>query len=105
MPKAKTLRSKKIKDSARGMQCTLNVSGICNYNTETTVYCHLPDESHGMALKASDLCGCYGCSSCHDVMDGRVHSDEFRQHKDFYLRRAHVRTLNSLVDLGLLKVA
>lgn len=99
------MRSKKITNSARGEQCTLNIAGVCNYNPETTVYCHLPDESHGMALKATDLSGCYGCSDCHDVLDGRVKSAEFDRHKDFYMRRAQTRTLGRMIAEGSLRVA
>lgn len=100
-----TLRSKKLKASSKGKPCTLNIAGVCNYNKETTVACHLPDESHGMGIKAIDLCMCDGCSDCHDVLDGRVHSDEFRQHKDFYMRRAQTRTLKRWVEEGLIKIA
>ena len=99
------MRSKKITNSSRGKPCTLNIVGVCNHNDETTVFCHLPDESHGMALKSIDISGCDACSSCHDVLDGRVPCPEFQANKDFYMRRAQTRTLSRMFDEGVLKVA
>jgi len=99
------MRNKKITKSSQGAACTLNIAGICNYNPETTVYCHLPDGNGGMGMKSTDLSGCDGCSSCHDVLDGRVKSEEFEQNKEFYMRRANVRTLERLFSEGVLKVA
>lgn len=62
-----------IRRSARGEACTMLIPGICNGDTSTTVLCHsnrLADRK-GMGLKAPDTAACYGCSSCHDVLDGR----------------------------------
>lgn len=99
------MRSKKLRDSSRGKPCTFQIAGVCNGNWETTVPCHLPDESHGMALKSTDLAIADGCSACHDVVDGRVRCKEFEKHRDFYLRRAMVRTWGRWVDEELIKVA
>jgi len=93
------LKSKKIRDSARGEECTFNIVGICNYNQETTVLCHLPDESNGMGRKPDDISSAYGCSSCHDAIDGRkmgVFSDSGE--KEWYMRRAMVRTWRKLIE-------
>ncbi len=64
----------KIRNSAKGEECTLQIEGVCNYNQETTVWCHSNKLEHGkgMGTKANDVYGCYGCSSCHDVLDGRA---------------------------------
>ena len=99
------VESKAIRDAARGEACTLNIAGACNYNAETTVLCHLPDEDHGMARKSGDLSGAFGCSACHDVIDGRVPNDEYKQHRDFYLRRGNTRTIKRLVSLGIITIA
>ena len=99
------IRSKKITSAARGQECTLNIAGWCNYNPLTVVFCHFPDESHGMAMKSSDLSGGFGCCSCHDAVDGRVRCDEFTNHRDWYLRRSQTRTMSALVDLGVIKIA
>ena len=62
--------SKKLSDSARGQECMVRIPGVCNHNPETTVLAHL--NGGGMGTKKSDLFGAFACSSCHDVLDGRV---------------------------------
>lgn len=63
-----------IRRAARGQDCTLQILGVCNGDATTTVLCHsnrLAD-GKGMGLKAPDTAACFGCSSCHDVLDGRA---------------------------------
>ncbi|MCW6608452.1 DUF1364 domain-containing protein [Yersinia ruckeri] len=72
MSKSPAFRSKALRDSARGQCCTLQIPGICNGNPETTVLCHLPSSTHGMGYKSDDYWAVFGCSDCHDVLDGRV---------------------------------
>jgi len=103
--------SQKIRDSARGEQCTLQIVGICCGQPETTVLAHLPDESHGMGKKSDDISACYACASCHDAADSRkagLWSDddwcEFQQHKDWYFRRAMVRTWRRLIEKGIITI-
>lgn len=100
----KPLVSKKIRNSARGESCTVNVAGVCNYDSATTVLAHLPDESKGMGKKADDLSACYACAACHDVLDRRRYDQDFEDHREWYMRRAMVRTWRRLVDLGIIKV-
>jgi len=59
----------KITKSARGEECQIRLPGICNFNPETTVFCHFGGA--GMGRKHYDIHGAYGCSSCHDAVDGR----------------------------------
>lgn len=99
----KNIRSSKIRDAARGQQCTLNIAGVCNYNTETTVLAHLPDESHGMGLKADDVSSCFACSSCHDAIDRRS-SGLSGEDREFYMRRGMVRTWRKLIEMELIKI-
>ena len=61
----------KVRESARDEDCTLRFS-VCNWSTATTVYCHTNDSRDGKGLGLKSKKGCYGCSSCHDVMDGRA---------------------------------
>ncbi|CNE68443.1 82 prophage-derived uncharacterized protein ybcO [Yersinia rohdei] len=70
--KSLAFRSKALRDFARGQCCTLQIPGICNSNPETTVLCHLSSSTHGMGYKSDDFWAVYGCSDCHDVIDGRV---------------------------------
>lgn len=62
-----------IRKSARGEDCTLLIAGVCNRDPATTVLCHsnLLEHGKGLGLKAPDTKACYGCSACHDVLDGR----------------------------------
>lgn len=98
------MKSAKIRNSAKGEDCTINIIGVCNYNPETVVFVHFPDKSHGMALKSTDWSGGYGCSACHDAVDRRVSSKEFDEHREFYMRRSQVRTLERLYERGILRV-
>lgn len=62
-----------IRRAARGQECTLQIPGICNGDTSTVVLCHSNSlaDGKGMGLKAPDTAACFGCSACHDVLDGR----------------------------------
>lgn len=63
-----------IRASAKDEECKINLPfGVCNYDPSTTVLCHSNElaDGKGMGLKAPDEFGAYGCSSCHDVVDGR----------------------------------
>jgi hypothetical protein len=99
------IRSSKILSAARDEQCTLCIAGVCNGDPATTVACHLPDESHGMALKAHDLLVVFACHKCHQAMDGQVRCHEFIAHKSFYLFRAFKRTLVRLMEKGVLALS
>lgn len=62
-----------IRRSAKNEECTIRLPQVCNFDTSTTVLCHsnLLEDGKGMGLKAPDTAAAYGCSSCHDVLDGR----------------------------------
>lgn len=98
------IKSKALRDSAKGQDCTLNIVGVCSYNPETVVLAHLPDESHGMARKSDDISACFACDNCHSVIDGRVTHDMSKAEKEWYMRRAQTRTLRIWVDKGLVTV-
>ena len=97
------MASSAIRKAARGEQCTLNIAGVCNYNPETVVLCHCPSETHGMGLKSNDLSAGFGCSSCHDAIDGRS-GHLSREDKEFYMRRSQFRTIRRLEELGIISV-
>lgn len=105
------MKSQKLRDSARGQECTFNIPSVCNYNTETTVLCHLPDESGTgtMGGKSDDWCAAFGCSNCHDVIDGKVTShvwetmtDEFQL---WYIHRAMISTWSRWIEMEVIKIA
>lgn len=106
LQKAIAIRSNKLRESARGEDCTFNAPGVCNHNPETTVLAHLPDESHGMSRKSDDISSAYVCSNCHDLIDGRAYRkvmDEMNFY--WYLKRAMVRTWRRMIEKGLIKIA
>ena len=96
------MANKKIRDSARGEDCSLRLDE-CNGNNETTVLAHI-GRDRGMAIKCGDHFAVYACSSCHDVIDGRVISlltgDEIETEK----LRALEETQGKLINKGLLNV-
>jgi len=96
------IKSKKLRESANGEDCTYNIAGVCNYNSETVVLSHQPSDIAG--YKPTDLSSAYGCSSCHDVIDRRVINEDFEESRDFYLRRANVRTLTRFYEKGLIAI-
>ena len=102
------IRSKKIREAARGQDCTFNIAYVCNYDNTTTVLAHLPDESHGMGQKADDISAAFCCSACHDVIDRREFYDfediADGNSREWYMRRAMVRTWRKLIEMGVIKI-
>jgi len=65
------IRSQKVIAAANGAPCSARFPGICNGNQETTVWCHLNGAAFGKGagVKAHDVLGFDGCSSCHAYYD------------------------------------
>ena len=106
IPKHKPIRSQKLRDSAKGQECTIQCPSVCSHDPDTTVLAHLTNESHGMGLKADDVSACFACSSCHDWIDRRTMSPYFPDGSDreWYMRRAMVRTWRRWIEMGLVKI-
>jgi hypothetical protein len=99
------IRSRKLLDSAKGQTCTLEFVGVCNHDPETTVSCHIHDETFGMAMKADDTATVHGCSSCHVFMDqggwiGKVSQTVMLRH----ILRAIFRTMRNRIERGLIVI-
>lgn len=90
------IKSKKIRESARGEDCTLRVSTKCQ-DGETVVFCHLNTNFRGVGLKSPDIFGCYSCYECHLLLDKSQveYQDQLR---------ALTETQMKLYDKGLLVV-
>jgi len=59
-----------LRQLAKGQPCQIRVPGVCNFDPDTTVLCHLRMVGiTGMGMKASDILGAWGCSSCHRYVD------------------------------------
>lgn len=104
--KPETLHSKKLRNSARGEECTINAP-MCNGDRDTTVLCHFQFEGGVMGGKESDLSAGYGCSACHDYVDRRAKwGGELISQADyfFYCGRSVIRTHKRMHETGVLKV-
>jgi predicted RNA-binding Zn-ribbon protein involved in translation (DUF1610 family) len=93
LPKA---RSKAIMSAARQQPCTLRVSSLfpghfCS-GVETTVACHLPVDGKGVATKVTDTSIAFGCSNCHDIVDGRD-----RNRRDYIMEKAPTAFMERLL--------
>lgn len=98
----------KIRASARDQECTLQFPLVCNHRTDTTVLCHSNQlkDGKGMGLKAPDTRAAYGCSACHDVLDGRAPRPAGMSQEQMLERfeEAVLLTHQVLTRKGLLKV-
>ena len=63
----KRVKNKKLTDFAKGKDCTFRAPMVCNFNPETSVFCHVSTKRMaGIGTKTHDFFGFIGCSSCHD---------------------------------------
>lgn len=93
--------SKKLRDSARGQDCTLRIIGVCNFNPETTVLAHLPCGHKGMGMKSPDNMAVFACSDCHDRLDFRVKGGDIDARD---LLRALAETQAAWLRMGLMTI-
>lgn len=100
-----TIVSRKIRNSARMEECTLRIPGVCNFNPETVVFCHLPSIAKGIGKKGNDIKGVYACSNCHDVLDRRHWHDPFEEERWEQCDRAWEETLLKLIGKNIVRVA
>ena len=93
----------KLRKSAEGRECQIRIPGVCSGNPETTVLCHLP--GGGMGLKQPDLFAAFGCSDCHDVVDGRtaIHRQDWKSKVYEYHLEGVIRTQQIWLSEGLIK--
>jgi hypothetical protein len=81
----------------------VRIPDVCNHNSETVVLAHyrLAGVS-GIGIKSPDVLGAWACSSCHDAIDRRAHTDLDRD----YVRLLHLegmaRTIAQLNREGLI---
>ncbi|MGF1727050.1 DUF1364 domain-containing protein [Photobacterium nomapromontoriensis] len=102
--KEPALRSDKLRKAAKGQQCAVQIIGVCNFNPETVVLAHLPINTHGMAYKSDDIWAVDCCSSCHDVLDGRVRFEWLPGEKEQYMLNALHVTLMRRVRDGVISI-
>jgi hypothetical protein len=78
--------------------CAFRFPGICNFNPETTMFCHINTKYKGTAIKSPDLFGAYGCSDCHQALDLHL-----VKHPDWVID-AVFETQMKLFEKGLIKI-
>lgn len=104
IPKIPAIRSKALRDSAKGEDCTLRIPGVCQFDPETTVLAHLPFGGRGTGYKASDLHAVYACAACHDELDGRARNPISREELLECCIRALAETHQRMTYKGLINV-
>jgi len=94
-------RNQAIIDAAKGEPCTM-YSPLCNGDPATVVACHSDELVHGKGrgIKAHDLFVFFGCSGCHQWYGS---SDVPRHEKREAFHYAHARTINRLIEKGIIK--
>ena len=102
--KYKKIKSKKIRQSAKGEDCAIRIPGICNHDNQTTVLAHVNSRFSGISTKSNDIHGVYACSKCHDWMDGRIKSGHSQSHRERDILRALIETQMKLIQKGLIEV-
>ncbi|HAX3559251.1 TPA: DUF1364 domain-containing protein [Escherichia coli] len=67
-----------LRKEARGRECQVRIYGVCNGNPETSVLAHYRlTGTCGTAIKPHDMQAAIACSSCHDLIDGRVKTSDY----------------------------
>ena len=94
----------KLRKAARGQSCKLEIHPYCSGDAQTVVFCHAPSDDHGMGIKSPDWWGADGCSSCHDVIDGRMQTDLTSEEITECVMRGIYRTIKHRIEQGLIKV-
>lgn len=91
----------KITKQAKGRECQVRLVGVCNHNPETVVLAHYRKSGLcGMGIKPVDILGAWCCSSCHDVIDGRVKSEYSKDELELEHLRGVARTIDTLCKEG-----
>lgn len=95
----------KITASAKSELCTVRITGHCNGNSDTVVLAHLSGirYGHGTGQKVNDIHGAYCCSSCHDILDGRVKSNHNRDSLKLWHLEGVIETQIKMINKGLIK--
>ena len=97
----KPFKSKKLRNSARGQDCTFQIRDFCNGDPETTVLAHLQWEGGVMGSKAPDYSAAFACSGCHEALDQWLIP---RDERYLYMGRAQKRTMDVWVRTGVIKI-
>jgi Protein of unknown function (DUF1364) len=98
-PKSPSTHNQAFRDLARGQDCTMNVLGVCNYDSETVVLAHSNSmaDGKGKGYKANDHSGVWACHACHAWLDqGKASKAE----KDAAFEAAQLRMIYKLAEIA-----
>lgn len=109
IPKPKKIKSRKIRQSAKGRNCTLRIPGICNHDSGTVSLCHLNSNQKGAGNKSHDIHSIIACNKCHDWLDMRgnewMRTDLLELNREAEKLRALLETQDIFIQEGLIQVA
>lgn len=92
----------KLRKSAKGQDCMVNIWGVCNNRPETVVLAHLNGGGGGM--KHHDMFGAFACSACHEWLDGGYVRSTDRKERDAIHAEAIHRTQQWWLDNNFIEV-
>lgn len=99
------VRSKKLRQSAKGEECLVRLPG-CSGDPLMTIWSHYRGSAGGKggAIKSTDIAGCYACTYCDAVYDGQAPrpAGMTKEDVDLAWHEAHIRSLVRLGQKGLL---
>ena len=95
----------KLTKAAKGQECTIGIHPYCNSNPETVVFCHAPSARKGMGIKSPDWWGAFGCSTCHDIIDGRAQVELAQEEITRCFVAGIYETLNIQIEDGRINIA
>lgn len=93
----------KLRKAARGEECDIQIHPYCNGNADTGVLCHAPCEDKGWSIKSPDIWAAVGCSTCHDIVDGRMKVDIGQDEIYRCFMRGVYRTIKRRIEQGLIR--
>jgi hypothetical protein len=91
------MANSKIRQSAKGEECSLRVSDSCTDEYGSVVACHLNSNYRGVGIKSPDLFVVYACFFCHQLLDKSEVSAEDQL-------RASQETQMKLLNKGLINI-
>ena len=95
----------RIRDSAKGEECTVRIVGACTHDPAHTIWSHAPLQAagKGRGWKSVDVAGAYCCTACDAVVDGQRHLPPGASRDSVLLDwfHGHMRSLVILKQKGL----
>lgn len=94
-----------LRKYAKNQSCQIRVPGVCRFQPEYTVWCHVRMVGlSGASLKALDILGAFGCDACHLVVDGQQKSEYSYGERRLMLLEGMARSQTILAREGILVV-